>query len=324
MRTFVPSVRTIVLIVVLFASTTRAFSQSITTGNGKVEIGLGLGPMFFLGDLGGNKGIGRSTWLKDVSFPLTKLAKGIFLNVYPTEWLGFRLSLNQGKIDGYDSIVRDKGGMERYRKVRNLNFRSNLLEAYGAIEFYPTVFFEQYDGLQGKFRPYGVFGVGVFHFNPKGLYYDDVTHSSSWVPLRPLRLEGQGMAEYPNRKPYSLTQLEVPLGFGFKYYIKENMYVGLEVLHRQTFTDYMDDVSTSYIDSRLFANYLTPQQATMANQLYYRQGYVPYGSTSRQLLDNQRGDATQNDAYFTSILRFGWRLNENSRSLRQLRCPSFY
>ncbi len=44
-----------------------------------------------------------------------------------------------------------------------------------------------------------------------------------------LRLEGQGMAEYPNSKPYKLVQKEVPLGFGFKYYLKENMYVGLEI-----------------------------------------------------------------------------------------------
>jgi len=170
--------------------------------------------------------------------------------------------------------------------------------------------------------------VGVFHDNPKGLYYNNANHSTSWVPLQPLRLEGQGMAEYPDRKPYSLTNMEIPMGFGFKYYIKENMYIGLEVLHRQTFTDYMDDVSTSYVNPNLFANYLTPQQAAMANQLYYRQNYKPFSNVARRPTDNQRGDATQNDAYFTSMLRFGWRLNDwnspNGRAIRQMRCPSFY
>src|SRR5689334_5274185 len=242
MRTFVPSVRTFVLICFL-SLCTRSFSQSITTGNGKVEIGLGFGPMFFLGDLGGNKGIGKGTWLKDVSFPLTKLSKGIYVNVYPAEWIGFRLAGNQSKVDGYDYRITDRGSEEINRKVRNLQFRSDIWEVYGAMEFYPTVFFEKYDGLQGKFRPYGVIGVGMFHFNPLGEYFDNTTHTSSWVPLRPLRLEGQGMAEYPDRKPYSLNQMEIPMGFGFKYWIKENMYVGLEVLHRQTFTDYIDDVS---------------------------------------------------------------------------------
>ncbi len=327
MRTFVPGVRTFVLICILSVTAFRSSAQSITSGNGKIEIGLGIGPMFFLGDLGGNKGVGKSTWLKDVSFPLTKLSKGIYANIYPTEWLGFRVSLNQGRVDGYDSLIKDHGGDERLRKMRNLQFQSQILEAYAAMEIYPTVFFEKYDGLQGKFRPYGLVGIGMFHFNPKGKYYAP-DGTAKWVDLQPLRLEGQGMAEYPDRRPYSLNQMEVPLGVGFKYYIKENMYVGLEVLHRQTFTDYVDDVSTTYIDNSLFSRYLTADQAAMANQLYYRQDFVPNSSQTRRPADAQRGDVTQNDAFFTSVLRFGWRLNDanspNSRALRQLRCPAYY
>src|SRR5678816_3748349 len=83
MRTIVPGVRTLVLITFFLVLTTRSNSQSITTGNGKVEIGLGIGPMFFLGDLGGNSGVGQSTWLKDVQFPLVNLSKGLYLNIYP-------------------------------------------------------------------------------------------------------------------------------------------------------------------------------------------------------------------------------------------------
>src|SRR5579875_1060933 len=218
MRTIVHSVRTLVLICLFVTFASQSFSQSITTGNGKVELGLGVGPLFFLGDLGGNPGVGQSTWLKDVSFPLVKLAKGLYVNVYPTEWLGFRLAINQGKLDGYDSVIKDKGGDEQYRKARNLEFRTNLLEAYVAAEFYPTVFLEKYDGLQGKLRPYGIIGVGFFHFNPQGRYYAP-NGTVSWVDLQPLRLEGQGMAEYPDRKQYSLTQMEIPMGFGFKYYL---------------------------------------------------------------------------------------------------------
>lgn len=324
MRTIVLSVRTLVLILAFVLYSTRSFSQSITTGNGKVEIGLGLGPLFFLGDLGGNPGIGQGTWLKDVQFPLTKLSKGIYFNIYPAEWIGFRLAANQGRIDGYDSVIKDKGGLERFRKIRNLQFQSSLLEAYVAMELYPTFFFEKFDGLVGKLRPYGVIGVGAFKFNPKGKYYAP-DGSAKWVELQPLRLEGQGMAEYPDRKTYSLTQIEIPMGFGFKYYLKENMYVGLEILHRQTFTDYIDDVSTTYIDNGLFANYLTPEQAAMANQLYYRENFVPSNpNTPRLPSDPQRGDVTQNDAFFSSILRLGWRLNQLNPALRQLKCPSYY
>ena len=334
MRTIVHSVRTFVLICAFALCAGRSSSQSITTGDGKVEIGLGLGPMFFLGDLGGNYGTGK-TFIKDVNLPLTKLSKGVFISVAPTEWLAFRFAFNQSMVDGYDSIIKSKGGEEEFRKARNLDFRSNIWEGYGAVEFYPSVFFEQYDGLKGKFRPYGIAGIGLFHFNPQGLYYPNYQSpsnpgSSVWVDLTPLRLEGQGMSEYPTRPQYSLTQIEIPMGLGFKWYLKENLYVGMEVLHRKTFTDYMDGVSKDYIDPNLFKKYLSGQQLNEALQLYYR-GDMLYTTTSRippgpPSPGTQRGDPKQNDAFFSTILRMGWRLNDaesRSRS-RQSRCPTFY
>lgn len=325
MRTTVPSVRTLVLICVLLASSLSSFSQSITAGNGKFEIGVGLGPLFFLGDLGGNRGIGRNN-LKDVNMPLTRMAKGLFVNIYPTEWLGFRVAVNQGVLEGYDNIIKDKGGDEYFRKKRNLQFQSNMVEAYAAIELYPTVFIEKYDGLLGKFRPYGLAGAGMFKFNPKGQYFDP-NGSSRWVELKPLRTEGQGLI--PGKEEYQLSSLEIPLGVGFKYYFKENKYVGFEVVHRKSFTDYVDDVSTNYVDAAIFQQ-LSPELRPMANQLYFREGFVPgASSTSRvPVVGEQRGDPKDNDSFFSSIIRFGWRLNDknspDSRAARQMRCPSFY
>ena len=325
MRTTVPGVRTLVLICVLFASSLSSPAQSITAGNGKFEVGLGLGPLFFLGDLGGNKGIGRNN-LKDVNMPLTRLAKGLFVNVYPTEWLGFRVAINQGVLEGYDNIIKDKGGDEYFRKKRNLQFQSNMLEAYAALELYPTVFIEKYDGLLGKIRPYGLIGGGIFKFNPKGQYFAP-DGTSRWVELKPLRTEGQGLL--PGKEEYKLSSLEVPLGVGFKYYFKENKFIGFEVVHRKSFTDYVDDVSTNYVDAAIFQQ-LAPELRPMANQLYFREGYVPgVTSTSRvPVVGEQRGDPKDNDSFFSSIIRFGWRLNDKNspegRAARQMRCPSFY
>ncbi|GAC1417790.1 MAG: hypothetical protein NVS9B7_04030 [Flavisolibacter sp.] len=333
MRTFVPGVRTLVLICIISLYSTVASSQSITSGNGKLEIGLGLGPMFFVGDVGGTYGIGKG-FIKDVNLPLTKLSKGIFLTIAPEEWIGFRLAINQSMIDGYDNILNPNSkGEDQFRRQRNLEFRSNIWEVYGALEFFPTVFFEQYDGLKGKFRPYGVVGVGAFHFNPQGRYYpgNSTAGASQWVNLQPLRLEGQGMAEYPDRKQYSLTQIHIPMGVGFKYYISDKTFIGLEVLHRKTFTDYMDNVSKDYIDANLFDKYLSPQQAIMAKQLYYRENLLGNaGSRVRPApaVGEQRGDPKRNDAFFSTILRLGWRLNDwnspNGRAARQMRCPAFY
>ncbi|HVZ56453.1 MAG TPA: hypothetical protein VG870_07325 [Chitinophagaceae bacterium] len=285
-----------------------------------MEMGLGLGPSFFLGDLGGTSGIGRPG-LKDLNLPFTRFMKGAFVSYSAKEWLAFRFAANFSRLEGSDSILKDKGGDEYFRKKRNLSFRSSLAEAYAAAEFYPTVFLEQTDGLLGKFRPYGIIGLGIFHFNPKALYYAP-NGSTQWVALQPLHLEGQGMAEYPDRKPYKLTQMMIPMGFGFKYYVKENMFVGLEVLHRKTFTDYIDDVSTTYIDPALFSKYLSPSQATIARQLYYRENKVT--PRTRPAINEQRGNPKQNDAYFSTIIRLGWRLNGYNSALRQLRCPVYY
>jgi hypothetical protein len=168
----------------------------------------------------------------------------------------------------------------------------------------------------------------MFRFNPKAKYYD-ANGNSSWVELKPLRLEGQGMAEYPDRKEYKLTSPELTVGFGFKYYFRENKYIGLEVLHRKAYTDYVDDVSTSYIDANLFDKYLAPTQAAMARQLNYRENFVPNNTQTRfSVVGEQRGNPKNNDSFFSSVIRLGWRLTDfNSpagRAARQLRCPTYY
>ncbi len=325
MRTNVPYVRLTVLICLFSFYSFHSFSQSISTGNGKIELGLALGPSFFLGDLGGSKGIGK-TFVKDVDFPLTKVCKGLYINFYPAEWLGFRLAGNLGQLEGDDAQAPNKGGAERFRLYRNLNFKSALTEGYLAMEIYPTVLLESYDGLQYKLRPYGLAGFGIFHFNPKSQYIQP-NGNKQWVELKPLHLEGQGFPEYPTRKEYSLTQQEIVMGGGFKYYIKENMYVGFEILHRKTFTDYLDDVSTKYIDPYYFDVHLAPDKAIIARQMMYRENlYNP--SVNRPYINTQRGDSKLNDAFFSGMLRLGWRLNgsnsPNGRARRQLKCPVFY
>jgi hypothetical protein len=315
MKKLLHSLRVIALSTILLSTVFRSSAQS------RFEIGVGLGPMFFLGDLGGNRGYG-TTFVKDVDVPLTKLCKGIFVNIEPVEWLGFRLAANLGTLEGNDAQTPNKGGQEVNRLLRNLNFKSKLIEGYAAIELYPTVFFEHYDGLFGKIRPYGVMGLGVYHFDPK-----TQDSNGEWVRLQPLHTEGQGFPEFPNRRPYSLTQLEMPMGFGFKYYMSDAMYIGVEVLHRKLFTDYVDDVSTDYIDQNLFDVHLSPADAGLAKQLHYRGNYT-WVNTPADLVGQIRGDPKENDAYFSTLIRIGWRLNGSNspqgNATQQMRCPKFY
>ncbi|MDZ4796300.1 MAG: hypothetical protein SGI83_18665 [Bacteroidota bacterium] len=318
MRTNVPTVRLSVLICLFACYSLKSRSQSISTSNGKLELGLGIGPMFFLGDLGGSAGEGK-TFVKDLDFPLTKLSKGLYLNYYPTEFIGIRLAGNLGYLEGDDSQAPAKGGAEEDRKYRNLHFKSKISEVYAAVEIYPTFFLERYDGLKGKLRPYFLAGVGIYHFNPEVKDVD-----GSWVKTAPLRLEGQGFAEYPDSKPYKLTQKNVVGGVGFKYYIKENSYIGFEILHRKLFTDYVDDVSQNYyIDPIYFDQNLPAADAIKARRLYYR-GTYSFPTTRPYEEFAERGDPTENDAYFSSILRFGWRIGGGDPRSKQLKCPVFY
>lgn len=296
----------------------RSNAQSIGGEIGRGEFAFGVGPMFFLGDLGGSAGEGKR-FVKDLDFPLTKLAKSLYLSVYPSEFFGLRISLNHGTLEGDDAKAPNKGGAEVDRLKRNLSFKTSVLEGYIAAEIYPTVLFEKYDGLKGKLRPYGVIGIGVMKYNPKTLY------NGKWVELHPLRLEGQGMDEYPDSKPYKLVQREIPMGVGAKYYLSDKAYIGFEILHRQLFTDYIDDVSHDYyIDPINFDKYLPASQAAIAKDLYYR-GTYSNGNTSANIQGFQRGNPNQNDAFFSTVFRFGVRLGgTDDPAKRQLRCPVFY
>lgn len=316
MRKNVHGVRTFVLTLLIIFFCKSSFAQSITTFDGRVELGASLGPMVFLGDLGGNAGRGKY-FLKDVNPSVANMAKGLYLNFYPQEWYGVRLAFNQGQVEGADSLIRENGGEEIDRKVRNLQFRSKILEGYAAMELYPTVFFEKYDGLYGKLRPYVLAGVGLFHFNPQGAYTAQ-DGNIRWVDLQPLKLEGQGMQEYPDKSDYKLLQLEIPVGVGFKFYMHESMYLGMEVLHRKTFTDYIDDVSSRYIDPALFDKYLEPEKAMIAYQMYNR----GYGPMTRVADGEIRGNEKNNDTFFSTVLRFGWRIG-SPREPQNVRCPRF-
>lgn len=297
-------------------------------GDAKVEAGINFGPTFFLGDLGGKVGKG-TTFIKDLNYELTRLMKGAFITVYPTEWMGFRLAAQYTYVEGIDSIISTHGVDELWRKQRNLDFKSNVWEAYGALEFFPIQYLmrnnEDYDP---RFRPYVFGGVGLFHFNPRGSLKDQ-NGNVTWHELQPLSTEGQGFTQYPDRKPYKLTQMNIPFGGGFKYILNDKVNVGLELLYRKTFTDYMDDVSTTYIDPQFFADNLPAADAVIARAISDKTiGYVTPGVTRFQPGDT-RGFSHNKDAYFSFLFKLGIRFGEGGYSngggggnyRNSMRCP---
>lgn len=314
---------------IAFSFPLRSTSQQITFGKGTTtwEAGFNCGPSFFLGDLGGNEGRGER-FIKDVNVEFTNIIKGAFIAVYPKNYLGFRAVVQTGYLQSADEAINTRGRLELFRKERNLDFKSALSEAYVAMEFHPWFWQNRNNEFfYGKFSPYVLAGIGICHFNPQG----SVTNANgekTWYYLKPLHTEGQGMAEYPDRKNYSLTQINVPLGGGLKYFLSERTNISLEVLHRKSFTDYIDDVSTSYIDPKLFDKYLSPADAVIARKIHDKTNGSNTPGASRIRPGEQRGNPKQNDSYFSVLLKIGFRLgnvyeSEYFKSMAaKARCPA--
>lgn len=317
-----------VLLLICFINLSKSYSQSFLFGEKvKWEIGINFGPSFFLGDLGGNSGKGTND-IKDINLEFTKMMKGVFITMYPKNWVGIRLAADVTYLEGSDDIITTTGINELWRKQRNLDFKTTVLEGYVALEIFPTMFFNQSEH-EPRLRPYALAGIGVFHFNPKGSL-TDAAGNKSWYYLQPLRLEGQGMGEYPYSKPYKLTQVNIPIGAGLKFYASDRLNLSAEVLYRKTFTDYIDDVSTKYIDVNSYNKYLPAQEAALAYKLSDKSIGIIYPGMTRYPAGTQRGDTKDGDTYFSVVMKIGLRLGEiyessfAKRAARQTRCPVVY
>lgn len=281
------------------------------------EFGFTTGPMAYLGDLGGHVGVG-TTFIKDYNMKSTKASYGAYFAVFPAQWLGFRFQLTYGNVGACDCSITEHGGDEDTRFQRNLDFQSIILEGTAMAEIYPTTFLEDDpEDVQGRLRPYGLIGLGVFHFNPQGSLQQG--GNEVWYDLRPLHTEGEGWI--PGRKEYSLTQANIPMGAGIRYYLSEDVNISFELIYRKLFTDYLDDVSTTYINPALFAQHLSPSQAALAVELSNKaaEGYNTPGYEA----NDKRGTPSNNDAYFTFGFKLGIRLTggQRERWYNSTHCP---
>ncbi|MFZ4583446.1 MAG: hypothetical protein ACOYM7_12415, partial [Paludibacter sp.] len=217
------------------------------------EFGVSGGFMNCLTDLGGKRGIGKP-FIKDLNIGKTQANGGIYISALYKNAIGVRLEGTFGKVTSHDSILIDVKSTTGGRYERNLNFRSKISEVSLIAEFHPLFMFIDWPGRDGeppRWSPYLAAGIGFYGFNPQSKL------GNKWVDLQPLSLEGQGFTEYPNRKPYSLAQFNVPFGVGVKYELSPTFNLRAEFMHRVLFTDYLDDVSTRYINPAVFSSYLS-------------------------------------------------------------------
>lgn len=250
------------------------------------EFGITGGLAHYFGDLNNRAALNRP-----------KIAVGAFFRKQFGNYTSFRITGHYAQL-GYS----DKYSEVEFQRRRNLSFNTNIFEIavrgdFNFFKFIPT-------NPKYAFTPYATIGVGVFSYDPYAFY------NGEKVYLRPLHTEGETF--YKGRKEYGTMAVCFPIGFGFKYAITDKINVSFEIAHRFTTTDYIDDVSTTYVGIDKFPSPVGGKSLAgiMQDRSFETGDGVPIGVEGRQ-----RGFSKQKDQY--AMVEFGISFNITS-----YRCPS--
>ena len=248
----------------------------------KGEFGITAGVAHYFGDLNTRAAINRP-----------KPAIGAFFRKQFGNYVGLRLSAHYAQLGYSDTYSKNE-----YQKLRNLSFNTNIWEIALQGDFN---FFKFIPGNPDySFTPYITLGVGVFTYDPYA-----ITNGQKEF-LRPLGTEGQ-LIGYNGRKQYSTMALCIPLGVGIKYNLSEKINFSIEVAHRFTGTDYLDDVSTTYIGAGNFTPLSTA--AFLQDRSVEIEPNNPLGVEGRQ-----RGWSKQRDQYIIAEIGITYNIST-------YRCP---
>lgn len=305
--------RTIALLLLFFSYAVQAqnFMRPNEWKKYKREVFVSLGTSNFLGDLGGQSGKGKDYSPADLNFSQSRTAIGFGARYKLQRSVNVAAKFNYLNVKGDDAKTEDD-----FRNNRNLNFKSNIYELSVRIEagYQSTKRGGSRYGIRKNYgrmknitqNLYGFIGLGGFYFNPKGRKAD-----GTWVALRPLHTEGQGLPGGP--KQYSNFSISLPMGVYYKVTFNKKWAVGVEFCYRKTFTDYIDDVSTSYYDPDLLTEAYGPLSAEMSDPSL---GKIP-DATKPDGFGNpaQRGDR-QKDTYISLEITASYIFKKQRRSAR--------
>jgi len=315
------NVRTVrhTICLVLFLSLIPMFAEAQLFRNSnhwkqyRNEWSLAIGTTGFLGELGGRNRAGSDLFW-DLEFNQSHLAAAGYYRYFITEKTAITGSFSYGVLRGSDETTAEK-----FRRNRNLNFKSNVYELAVRYEFHlaQELIGHRYNlrGAKGMRNSllglYGFVGLGGFYFNPKGRF------GNQWIPLHPLSTEGQGLEGGPSN--YSRLAIAIPVGFGIRKTISKSTKLGIELGVRKTFTDYIDDVSTTYFDNDIIRQEVGVDAAFLADP--------SLGTINSTEAGMQRGDPTDMDSYVFLMVTFSHQIKKKSRFRRRVRSrrsmPSF-
>jgi len=233
---------------------------------------------------------------------------GIVYKYFMSPRIGVRFGVSYTSLSAADSLTNI--GINR---ARNLSFGTHLFEFHSGLELNLIPI----EILKSKATPFFFGGISVFYFDPFAL-----DNNGNKVYLRQLGTEGEGLPMYPDRKQYSLVNMAFPFGGGLKFFIGQKLMLTGELGFRYTNTDYLDDVSKSYVNLDTLQAY----KGTVARQMAYRGNTVPGWDHNNPDYGFQRGDSKQNDWYwFGNItVTIYFRAFGNPRTYLKTKCPGFF
>jgi hypothetical protein len=254
------------------------------TAQYRVDLGFHTGASNYLGEMGGLQHT-RRDFIKDMKMSETYFAGGMFVRYKAHPYVALQGNLSYMRISGDDRLSTNPG-----RAGRNLNFRNDIVELGVNAQFRLVQFNDVGRTFRHRndFRAYVFTGIAAFYHNPKAFY------SGTWINLRPLRTEGQS-------KPYTSISTAIPMGIGFYYTYKRKYRIGWELGWRKTFTDYLDDVSTTYAAPEQLGN---PLAAELANRTDEFSEDPSVNANYRP--GSKRGDPSHNDSYVFSAVTFSY------------------
>ncbi|MFQ3579915.1 MAG: hypothetical protein SNJ71_07235 [Bacteroidales bacterium] len=303
------------LLILFIGFTTQGFSQLMAWKKTRWAVYGGLGAANFMGELGGSNQIG-SDFIRDFEISMTRPAFNAGIKYFLLERLSIQGAFSYGWLRGDDRKTK-----EQHRNNRNLQFRSPILEYSSRLQY--NINYEKqghrYDlrkvrGRWGNKVIFDIFaGISFFYFNPRG---KDLRQGGTgkWYSLRPIGTEGQNFTK--TRKPYSLLQISFPMGIVVNYIINSRWSINYEFGIRKTFTDYIDDVSKTYVNIDDVASNskikIDPELAKwFADPSISRQKGINNISAEYQ----QRGDSFNKDMYMFSFINLQYKLKTGRNGL---------
>ncbi len=188
--------------------------------------------LILVGGIGTSSYFGELTNSKD--YLHAKPGLNVGLQYYLNNRISVRAEADWFQLKGDDS----KAPIETGRQSRNLSFKSDNFEVNftGHLSLLPQ-------GKRFYQRPplnfYAFGGIGLLYFNPTTEY------QGTKYALQPLQTE---------LVKYSRFAVVIPFGLGAKFKVGPFFNLSIEGGYRKTFTDYLDDVSTTHKSAASFSD----------------------------------------------------------------------